>query len=392
MSKQHLAGTIVDMLDRAFPRRGRMLALHEPRFSGNEWDYVKECIDTGWVSSAGAFVDRFERELAEYTGAGYAVSVVNGTAALHMSLLLAGVKEGDEVLIPSLTFVATANAVSYCGAIPHFVDVTETTLGMDGTELERYLYDIVQFDAKGDVRNRVTGNRIKAVVPMHTFGHPVDLEALVELCDKYRLVLIEDAAESLGSIYKGKHTGIFGKIGAISFNGNKIVTTGGGGAIVTNDAELARKAKHLTTTAKLPHRWEFHHDQIGFNYRMPNLNAALGCAQLERLNETIADKRIVTERYKELIQGIEGVRLMEEPEYCRSNYWLNAIILDKPNVKLRDQILVQTNKAGFQTRPIWTPMHRLPMFGHHPRMTLTVTERLEHSVINIPSSQGLMYL
>nr|WP_219839083.1 LegC family aminotransferase [Paenibacillus sp. R14(2021)] len=374
-----------------FGRRNGALALHEPEFAGNEWNYVKECIDTRWVSSAGPFVDRFEREMAARTGAAYAVAVVNGTAALHVSLLLAGVKEGDEVLIPSLTFVATANAVSYCGAIPHFVDISGTTLGMDAGAMETYLNDIVHFDSEGEPRNRITGNRIKAVVPMHTFGHPMDLDPLMELCLRYRLELVEDAAESLGSTYKGRHTGTFGRLGAFSFNGNKIITTGGGGAIVTNDAELAKMAKHLTTTAKLPHRWTYMHDQVGYNYRMPNLNAALGCAQLENLDQAIADKRAVAERYVERFSSMPGLRLMTEPVDCRSNYWLNALILDQPDPAMRDRILQQTNDAGFQTRPIWVPMHRLPMFEHAPRMPLPVTQRMEDAVINVPSSQGLIH-
>lgn len=366
----------------------RLVALHEPHFFGKEWIYLKECLDTGWVSSAGKFVDRFEEDLAAYTGVRRAVAVVNGTAALHICLKLVGVEPADEVLVPSLTFVATANAVTYCGAIPHFVDCEERTLGLDPYLLGQYLEDIADVGATGCI-NRLTGRRIKAVVPMHAFGHPVDLDPLVEICRRFRLELVEDAAESLGSFYKGEHTGKKGMVSALSFNGNKVLTTGGGGAILTNDTELATYAKHLTTTAKLPHRWEFNHDMVGYNYRLPNLNAALGCAQLEQLPGFIASKRALARRYAAAFSSVPGVRFFIEPEFARSNYWLNVLLLDDEYAGERDAILAATNDAGIMTRPAWTPMHRLPMFASSPRMALSVTESLSARLINIPSSAFL---
>ncbi|SFF46155.1 perosamine synthetase [Paenibacillus algorifonticola] len=384
-----LAKQIVESLKQALPNRQAFTALHEPVFQGNEWDYIKECLDTGWVSSVGKFVDRFERDIAAYTDSPYAIAVVNGTAALHISLLLAGVEKDDEVLIPSLTFVATANAISYCQAVPHFVDAARDTFGVDPIKLDEYLQDIAEIRADGFTYNRKTQRRITAVVPMHAFGHPVDLDTLMGVCERYRLVLVEDAAESLGSYYKGKHTGTYGKLAALSFNGNKIITTGGGGIILTADEGLAKQAKHLTTTAKTPHRWAFQHDQVGYNYRLPNLNAALGCAQLEKLPHILKKKRQLAEHYKAVFSQLEGAAFVEEKEEGACNYWLNTLLLDQPDELVRDQILEFTNDAGFMTRPIWTPMHRLPMYSHCPQMDMTVTEELEHRVINIPSGSSL---
>ncbi|MBD3920696.1 LegC family aminotransferase [Paenibacillus sp. PR3] len=389
MNELQLPSRIVEALQQALPDNQGFISLHEPTFRGNEWNYVKECLDTGWVSSAGKYVEDFELKLAEYTGSPYAIVVSNGTSALHVCLMLAGVQANDEVLMPSLTFVATANAVSYCGAVPHFIDVSPVTMGVDPIALDHYLQDIAVYKDDGAVYNKQTGRRIAAIVPMHTFGHPVDLDPLMEVCERYRITLVEDAAESIGSYYKGKHTGTFGKLGAVSFNGNKIITTGGGGAILTSDETLAKAAKHLTTTAKLPHRWEFHHDQIGYNYRMPNLNAALGCAQLERLPIMLEQKRTLVNKYAAIFESILGVSLFMEPSFASSNYWLNAIVLDEPSFELRDQILEVVNNAGLMTRPIWTPMHELPMFKDCPSMQLPVTNRLAASVINIPSSASL---
>ena len=362
--------------------------LHAPVFSGNEWQYVKECLDTGWVSSVGRFVDQFERMLAEYTGAGYAIAVVNGTAALHVALILAGVKPGDEVIIPDMTFVATANAVAYCGAVPHLADIDPATLGLDPDKLDRYLHEIVLVK-EGVCINKSTGRPIRAVVPMHTFGHPVDLDKLVAVAEKYRLAVVEDAAESLGSFYKGKHTGTFGMLAAISFNGNKIVTTGGGGAILTNDPELARLAKHVTTTAKLPHPWEYNHDQVGFNYRMPNLNAAVGCAQLEQLPVFLRRKRKLAERYKERFGQVRGLQFFEEPDFAESNYWLNVLLLDPECKNERDTILAEAGKEGIMLRPAWCLMHELPMYRDCPRMDLSGSEDLAERLINIPSSANI---
>lgn len=364
------------------------VALHEPKFGGREWDYVKECIDTGWVSSVGKFVDRFEVDLAAYTGAKHAVAVVNGTAALHVALQLAGVKAGDEVLVPALSFVATASAVAYCGAIPHYVDSEERTLGLDPVALRDYLLASTEIRG-GECWNRHTQRPIRALVPMHTFGHPVNLDSMMAVARDFHLVLVEDAAESLGSYYHGRHTGTFGQLGTLSFNGNKTVTTGGGGAILTNDAELARHAKHITTTAKVPHRWEYSHDEVGYNYRLPNLNAALGCAQLEQLPSFLKSKRRLYERYQQAFASVPGVRLVSEPAGCQSNYWLQSLLLDDSAARERDLILAKTNDAGLMTRPVWILLHRLPMYQDCPRAPLPVAEGIERRLINIPSSAGL---
>lgn len=387
MSTPPLPEQIVAALRRVLPAADG-IALHEPEFVGNEWQYVKDCLDTGWVSSVGSYVDRFEMMLAEMTGARCAVAMVNGTAALQICLQLVGVRRDDEVLVPALTFVATANAVSYCGAIPHFVDVEERTLGLDPGKLDAYLREIAQVKG-GECRSRLTGRRIRAVVPMHTFGHPVDLGPLLEVCERYRLELVEDAAESLGSYYRGQHTGTFGKVAALSFNGNKIVTTGGGGALLTTDKELGRLAKHLTTTAKVPHRWEFNHDMVGYNYRMPNLNAALGCAQLERLPDFLKAKRALNHAYAAAFASIPAVSIFREADFAQSNYWLNVLLLDPVQAVLRDEVLRVTNDAGFMTRPAWTLMHKLPMFSSLPSMDLAVAEDLGRRIINIPSSARL---
>lgn len=362
--------------------------LHEPSFNGNERLYLRECVDSTFVSSVGKFVDRFEAELAAYTGAKFAVAVVNGTAALHIALRLAGVGVGDEVLVPALTFVATGNAVTYCCATPHFVDSEVRTLGVDAAMLRDYL-DTCSEQSAGCCINRTTGRVIRALVPMHTFGHPANLDRLMAVARDFNIVLVEDAAESLGSYYHGCHTGTFGRMGTLSFNGNKIITTGGGGAILTDDAVLARHAKHLTTTAKIPHAWEYRHDEIGYNYRMPNLNAALGCAQLEQLPKFLVSKRRLFERYRHAFSGVSGVSLVSEGEDCRCNYWLQTLLLDASRANERDSILEATNGAGLMTRPSWTLLSRLPMFANCPRAPLSVAESLEDRLINIPSSPGL---
>jgi perosamine synthetase len=363
--------------------------LHEPRFAGNEWSYVKECLDSTFVSSVGKFVDRFETDLAAYTGAKYAIAVVNGTAALHVALLLAGVQPGDEVLVPALSFVATANAVAYCGASPHFVDSEERTLGLDPKALRDYLNAIAEIRG-GNCVNRATGRVIRSVVPMHVFGHPLDIEGMLSVARDFHLVLVEDAAESLGSTILGRHTGTFGVMGSLSFNGNKTITTGGGGAIITDDAYLAKRAKHMTTTAKVPHRWEYQHDEVGFNYRMPNINAALGCAQLEQLTGLLTAKRTLFKRYEAAFNGVSGMRIMAEPADCHSNYWLQTLVLGANAACERDAILAATNDAGLMTRPTWTLMHRLTPYGQSPRMPLPVAESLERRLINLPSSPQLV--
>lgn len=380
---------IINALKSVLPKDSERVSLHEPSFNGNEWKYVKECIDTGWVSSVGKFVDQIEKQLVDYTGVKHAVAVVNGTAALHISLILVGVERGDEVIVPTLTFIATANAVSYCGAIPHFVDCDESTLGLDPYKFGNYLKEIAEVK-NGNCFNKKTGRRIKAVVPMHTFGHPVDMDPLVEICNQFKIELIEDAAESLGSFYKGKHTGNLGKVSAVSFNGNKIVTTGGGGAILTNDESLGKLAKHLTTTAKVPHKWAYSHDQIGYNYRMPNINAALGCAQLESLPEVISQKRKLAENYHAAFEKIKGVHFFTELSFAQSNYWLNALLLDKNFSNERESLLEATNKAGIMTRPAWTLMHELEIYKNCPKMhDLSGAKNIEECLINIPSSPFL---
>lgn len=382
------SNAVLAALRQVVPAGAGPVALHEPEFNGNEWTYVKQCLDEGMVSSIGSYVGRFERMLADYTGAGHAVAVVNGTAALHVCLRLVGVQEGDEVLMPALTFVATANAVHYCGAIPHFVDSSEQTLGVDPAKLEAYLHEAVTLTSAGCVSRR-SGRRIRALVVVHTFGHPAELDALAALCRQFRLELVEDAAQSLGSVYKERHTGTWGRVAALSFNGNKIVTTGGGGAVLTQDAALAARAKHLTTTAKLPHPWAYVHDEVGFNYRLPNVNAAIGCAQLEQLPGLVKRKRRLAERYRAALAGVPGVRLFHEPPAARSNYWLNALVLDSANVVRRDALLAFTHEQGMRTRPVWMLLHRLPMYRDCPRMDLVVAEDLDARIINLPSSAAL---
>jgi perosamine synthetase len=360
-------------------------ALHEPCFAGNEQCYVHECIASTYVSSVGAYVERFEKELAAYTGARRAVAVVNGTAALQVALQLAGVQPNDEVIVPALTFVATANAVRYLGAVPHFADSEEATLGLDPHALRDWLKSVAE--PVGDAyHNRQTGRRLGALVPMHTFGHSCDIEGLLAVAHDYRLALVEDAAESLGSRYQGQYTGTFGLLGTLSFNGNKIITTGGGGAILTNDERLADQAKHVTTTAKLPHRWDYVHDEVGYNFRMPNLNAALGCAQLEQLPELLSSKRRLFERYQAALVDIHDVRLMREPSNSDSNYWLQTIVLSDAVADQRDAILQATNDDGLMTRPAWRLMHRLAPYASCPRAPLSIAESLAQRLINLPSS------
>jgi aminotransferase in exopolysaccharide biosynthesis len=381
-----LAGQIVEAIQKVVGLGPA--ALHEPRFAGNEWIYLKECLDSTYVSSVGRFVDRFETDLAAFTGAKYAVAVVNGTAALHVALGLAGVQPGDEVLIPALTFVATANAVSYCGAVPHFVDSEQRTLGVDPRALREYL-QIATEVRNNQCVNRATGRVIRALVPMHAFGHPVDIDGVLAVAWDFHLALVEDAAESIGSTIGGRHTGTFGLMGTLSYNGNKTITTGGGGAIISNDSELARRAKHLTTTAKVNHRWEFRHDEIGYNYRLPNINAALGCAQLEQLPDFLQAKRRLFERYAAAFAQLSTVRLVKEPEEARSNYWLQALLLDESVAEQRDSILAATNDVGLMTRPAWMLMHRLAPYRTSPRMELPGAESLERRLINLPSSAHL---
>lgn len=379
---------IVAAVQRAVGTPNGTLALHEPVFAGNEIAYLEECIKSTFVSSVGKFVDRFERMLEEVTGARRAIAVVNGTAALHACFTLAGVESGDEVMSPALTFIATTNAIAYCGASPHFIDSSSATLGMDARALGARLEAIAQRRSDGTI-NRETGRRIAAIAPMHTFGHPVDMDEIVAVASHWDIPVVEDAAESLGSTYKGHAVGSQARLAALSFNGNKIVTTGGGGAILTNDEELGQRAKHITTTAKLPHKWAFVHDEVGFNYRLPNLNAALGCAQLEQLDGFLASKRRLAAAYQRTFAGVPGVQFSREPEGTTSNYWLNAILLDEAHSDMRDEVLAALNASGFGARPAWTLMHRLPMFAACPRGDLSTAESIERRLINLPSSASI---
>jgi perosamine synthetase len=387
-SERFEVATVVAAVQRAVGTSQGMLGLHEPVFAGNELAYLEQCVKSTFVSSVGKFVDRFEKMLEELTGARRAIAVVNGTAALHACFRLAGVEPGDEVVSPALTFIATANAISYCGATPHFVDSSFETLGMDSQALATRLDAVAQRTSTATV-NRESGRRIAAIVPMHTFGHPVDLDGIAAIARHWAIPLVEDAAESLGSTYNGHGVGSQARLAALSFNGNKIVTTGGGGAILTNDEEVGRRARHLTTTAKLPHKWAFVHDEIGFNYRLPNLNAALGCAQLEQLDGFLRRKRALAAAYDRAFAGVPGVQFAREPKGAGSNYWLNAILLDEVHAGSRDELLTALNAAGFGARPAWTLMHRLPMFAACPRGDLRVAESIERRLINLPSSASI---
>lgn len=361
----------------------QFVPLSVPKFIGNEKKYLEDCIDTTFVSSVGAYVDRFEKDMAAYTGAKKAVVCVSGTNALHMAMMLAGVERDDEVLTQALTFIATCNGISYIGAHPVFIDVDKSTMGLSPDAVKEWLLKNAEI-RNGQCYNKTNGRRIKACVPMHTFGHPVRIEELAAVCSEWLLELVEDAAESIGSKYKGKHTGLFGKVGVLSFNGNKTITTGGGGMLLFMDEELAVLAKHLTTQAKIPHRWEFKHDHIGYNYRMPNINAALGCAQLEHLDEFIADKRETARTYADYFKDKEDIEFFTEPENCYSNYWLNVVIL--PDRDAQQRFLQETNDNGVMTRPIWELMNRLPMFEHCQHDSLENTIWFADRVVNIPSS------
>ena len=359
------------------------IPLSVPKFVGNEKKYLNECIDTTFVSSVGKFVDKFEEMVADYTGAKKAVVCVNGTNALHMSLLLVGVERDDEVLTQALTFIATCNAISYIGAHPVFIDVDRNTMGLSPDAMKNWLAKNAEI-RNDQCFNKNTGRRVKACVPMHTFGHPVRIDEIADVCAEYHIELVEDAAESIGSKYKGIHTGLFGKVGALSFNGNKTITTGGGGMLLFNDEELGTLAKHITTQAKVPHRWEFVHDHVGFNYRMPNINAALGCAQMEHLEEYVLNKRATAQQYKEFFANMDEISFFTEPDNCRSNYWLNAVILKDRDAQ--QHFLQETNDNGVMTRPIWELMNRLPMFERCQHDSLENTIWLADRVVNIPSS------
>ena len=372
----------VEFIQRIYGTK-EFIPLHAPVFMGNEKKYLDECIESTFVSSVGKFVDKFEDLVAEYTGSKKAVVCVNGTNALHLALKLVVVEKDDEVITQALTFIATCNAISYAGAHPIFIDVDRDTMGLSPKAMDAWLTENAEMK-DGLCYNKSTGRRIKACVPMHTFGHPVHLDELVEVCKKYNIVLVEDAAESLGSFYYGKHTGTFGKVGVISFNGNKTITTGGGGMLLFQDEELAKYAKHITTQAKIPHMWEFVHDEIGYNYRMPNINAALGCAQMEQLESILINKRSTAEKYMDFFKNNPEIEFFAEPENCRSNYWLNAVILpDKSN---QQEFLKYTNEHGVMTRPVWELMNKLPMYKNCQTDHLTNSLWFAERVVNLPSS------
>lgn len=407
---------IVDFIRSLYPGKEN-ISLHEPVFSGNEKKYVLDCIDSTFVSSVGKYVSRFEDMIRDYTGAKYAVATVNGTAALHLSLLLAGVNQGDLVITQPLSFIATCNAIAYCGAEPVFIDADTKTLGLSADNLEQWLSeqcDVVAYSLEGLGLRRLDSleglesqpsqpsqlhstqpskpehicvhkqskRRIAACVPMHTFGHPCEIDRIVDICNKYHIPVVEDAAESIGSYYKEKHTGTFGLTGIMSFNGNKTITTGGGGMIITNDEALAKLAKHLTTQAKIPHPWKFEHDYVGYNYRMPNINAALGCAQIEILDQYLEVKRAIAAQYKDFFDESE-IRFITEPQYSKSNYWLNSILFE--NEAKRDGFLKFSNEHGVMTRPSWTLMHKLPMYKQAIRADISNSEYFESTLVNIPS-------
>ena len=363
-------------------------SLHEPIFDELEKVNLNKCVDSSFVSSVGEYVNQFEEMIEQFTNCKKAIALVNGTSALHLALKVLGIKPNEEVICPSLTFVATANAVSYLNAKPHFVDISEKTLGIDPLALDKWLDEIL-IKKDGVNINKNTGRKITAIIPMHTYGHPAEIDSIVEIGKRYNLNVIEDAAESLGSFYKSKHTGTFGKIGILSFNGNKIITTGGGGALLTNDINIAAYAKHISTTAKVKHDWRFVHDEIGFNYRMPNLNASVGCAQMQKLNYFIKNKRNLFLKYFEVFKSIQGVRLFSEPINSKSNYWLQTLVLEKGYEKELDDILESTNSIGIMTRPAWELLHQLDIYRDCPRAPLPIAESLSKRIINIPSNTFL---
>lgn len=379
---------IVRRIRNALPADETRVALHEPRFLGNEKRYLDDCIDTGWVSYGGAYVGRFERALAESCDVAHAVAVTSGTVALQVALDVGGLQAGDEVLVPALTFVAAANAVVHAGGVPNFVDVDELSLGVSPAALSAYLAAIGE-SRGGMLYNRQTGRRIGALLPVHVFGHPADMDALADIAGRYNLLLVEDASEALGSRYKDRACGSLAPLAALSFNGNKIVTSGGGGAVLTDDRALAERIRHLTTTAKQPHPWAFVHDAVGWNYRLPNVNTALGLAQLERLQPMTAAKQRLWRRYAECFADTPGLRLFADAPFAASNHWLVSLILDAGNESCLEPILAATNAAGLTTRPAWTPMHELSMYAGNPRAPLPVAESLARRIVNLPSSPFL---
>ena len=377
-----------DAIESVVRRGSQPVSLHEPEFGDREVELLTETIRSGWVSSGGKFVERFEEVVAEYAGVKHAIATVNGTTALHAALMVAGVQPNDEVLVPAITFVATVNAISHAQAVPHFVDSSWQTLGMDPEALDRYLQ--ITAERRGGVLvNRKTQRTIRALLPVHIFGMPFDVDGILAVAAKYELIVIEDAAEAIGSRYHGRMCGSFGRCATLSFNGNKIITTGGGGMLLTNDSDVARHARHMTTTAKQPHVWEYYHDAIGYNYRLPNLNAALGCAQMERLDEFIASKRRLTDRYVAAFRNFNRAHIVTERNGCFSNYWLNTLVLDTSDAQARDELLRLLHQRQILARPVWTPMHHLPMYRDCPRAPLPIAEDIFKRCVSLPSSPRL---
>ena len=363
--------------------------LHEPLFFGKEMDYLKNTIKQNLVSSTGEYVNKFEKKIKEYTKAKFAIAVVNGTQAIYISLKACGVKKDEEVLVPALTFVGTVNAISYLGAKPHFVDSQIKNFGIDCSKLENYLNKIAKF--RGDkCINKLTGKVIKAIIPVHVFGHPCNIQSIIKIAKKFNLIVVEDAAEALGSFYKQKHLGTFGDTGCISFNGNKIITTGGGGMVITNKKILAKKIKHLTTTAKLKHKWEYIHDEVGYNFRMPNLNAALGLAQFEKIHIFLKAKRTLFKKYFNVFNKMKGISLYKGSNNANSNYWLQTLILDKNNVNLKNKILKESHKKLIYTRPVWRLISELDPYKKNQKMNLSGAKEIYNKIINLPSSQSLI--
>ncbi len=390
LNYKKIATSLIDRMNIIIPYSDRLIPLHEPEFNERECELVLKCVQSGWVSSVGSYVTDFENSVADFCSVDYGVAVVNGTAGLELALKACRVQPNDEVLIPSLTFVATANAVNNVGAIPHFLDVDQVTLGIDPEKMELYIDSIADFQ-KGNLVNRKTGRKISLLVVMHTFGHPVDMDKINRMCRKYEIPCVEDAAEALGSEFKGRKCGSLGDVAVISFNGNKIITTGGGGAVLTNDREIADRVRHLSTTAKIAHRWEFDHDMAAHNYRLPNLNASLGLAQMEKLPEKIKTKRKLAQKYIKQFEDCDNLEIFQEPINSASNYWLNTLILKK-NVssQLRDFLLQELNDKGYQARPCWKLMHKLSFYKDCPRSDMQISEKLYNSIINLPSSAKLV--
>lgn len=380
---------LMNEIQAALPKGFDSYSLHEPYFDAKEEEYVLECLKTRWVSYQGRFVGEFEQSLAQICGAKHAIAVSSGTVAIYLCLKVLGIEAGSEVIIPSLTFVATANAVMHAGAIPHLVDACPQNLGIDAIKLDDYLAQIVDFDKSGIAINKASKRPIRAIMPVHVFGHPVDLDGIMRVAKKYNLIVIEDAAEGIGSYYHERHVGTFGSIAALSFNGNKVITTGGGGALLTNDDVIANKLKHISTTAKIAHPYEFYHDEVGYNFRMPNINAAIGVAQLQKLDQFLKAKHRLAKHYSEAFAGSEYFDfLSDEPDTC-SNYWLHAVLIKPQYAHLKNQLLDLLHSSRIACRPIWMPMHMLPMYKDMPKSDLSCTEDLHNRVICIPSSPFL---